>query len=153
MQPAAVGSAVIRVDEFDVVIAGDMICWGDQGFRVTQEIRHYARDGKRVALVQAVELSAGRRIAPEIQTCVGRKLATVADPAAIAATELLVLHSPSTVAWTARPLGRIRSAKTVLVCHRSQDFGVKRIRQRLRGGAEQSMGARDCAAGTVADAG
>ncbi len=53
---------------------------GDRGLRIAQEVRHYAADGLKVGLIQATTPSAGSRIAPEIQGCVRRGLASVVSP-------------------------------------------------------------------------
>lgn len=109
---------------------------GDRGLRIAQEVRRHAADGLRVGLIQAAPPPAGLRVAPEIQSCVRRGLATVVSPSEVPDTELLIIHGPSEVAWSDRSLSEIRSQRTILVCHRSADFAVRRLRQRLEGSLE-----------------
>jgi hypothetical protein len=118
---------------FDVLVAGDMTSRDDLAFRVAQEVRHYAREGYRVALLQATKPAPGRRIAPEIQTCVRRGLADVVDPASRPATTLLIVHRPSEIDWAEQALAGISAESATLVVHCQHDYGVSRVRQRLRG--------------------
>ena len=133
---AAAAPVAAHADYFDVIIAGDMTHAGDRAFRVAQDVRHYFGAGLRVGLLQASLPAPGSRIAPEVQTCVRRRLADVVAPALDLTADLLIIHGPSKVAWTARRLGEIKSERTVLVCHRTDDYIVQRTRQRLRGSAE-----------------
>jgi UDP:flavonoid glycosyltransferase YjiC (YdhE family) len=119
-----------------VIIAGDMTCAGDRGLRIAQEIRHYAANGLKVGLWQAAPPQARLRISPEIQCCVRRGLASIVPRSDAPDTELLVIHAPSEVAWSERPLAEVRARQTTLVCHRAQDFAVKRLEQRLRRSAK-----------------
>lgn len=122
---------------FDVIVAGDMTRPGDHGFRIAEEIRHHASADRKVGMLQAAMPQSGRLIAPEVQSCVRRGLATIVDPTAgELSTHLLLIHAPSGLAWTERPLGKIRSRLTTIVCHGAEDFAVTRIKQRLRGSAE-----------------
>lgn len=121
---------------FDVIVAGDMTRPGDRGFRVAQEVWHYASLGRKVGLVQATVPRPGSRIAPEVQSCVRRGFGTILDPANKLRTDLLVVHAPAEIAWTERSLAEIGSERTVLVCHHAADLTVPRLRQRLRGSAE-----------------
>lgn len=121
---------------FGVVIAGDMTHPGDRGLRIAQEVRHYAADGLTVGLLQAAPPQAGSRIAPEIQSCVRRGLATIVAPTDVAETDLLIIHAPSEIAWSERSLTAIRATQATLVCHRAEDFAVKRLGQRLKGVTE-----------------
>lgn len=118
--------------KFDVLIAADMTIEGDRAFRIAEEIRHHARDGGRVGLVQGAKPTPGSRIAREVQTCVRRGLAEVVDPASAPATSLLVVHGPSGIGWRERSLAGIRAGRAILVVHDERDYAVTRIRQRLR---------------------
>lgn len=121
---------------FDVIIAGDMTHGGDRGFRIAQEIRHYAAAGLAVGVIQATVPEAGRRIAPEVQSCVRRGLTATVDPSAEPATELFIVHAPAEISWAERPLAGVGAKRCVLVCHTRKDFGVKHIAQRLQSSAE-----------------
>ncbi|WMT91981.1 glycosyltransferase [Pelagibacterium sp. H642] len=117
----------------DVLIAGDMTTQDDMAFRVAEEIRHFAREGYRVGLMQAASPVPGSKIAPEIQTCVRRGLAAVIDPAARPETTLLIIHRPSTIDWSEQALAGIRAKSVTLVVHCKRDYHTTRVRQRLRG--------------------
>ena len=123
--------------DFDVVIAGDMTRWGERSFRLVQDVRSYAATGKRVGVLHAAALKPESRIAPEIQTCVRRGLATVVEPAAQLISDLLVVHGPSELDWSHRPLYGIRTEQAVLVGHRAADFSIKRLSQHLKTDAVQ----------------
>lgn len=118
---------------FDVLIAGDMTIQGDRAFRVTEEIRHYAKEGGLVGVVQGARPMPGSRIAREVQTCLRRGLAELVDPASTPASKLLVVHGPSEIGWRDRSLTGIRAEQAILVVHDRQDYAITGIRQRLRG--------------------
>ncbi|MBL8595029.1 MAG: hypothetical protein JNK01_20250, partial [Devosia sp.] len=128
---------------FDVIIGADMTRPGDRGLRIAQEVRHYAADGLKVGLIQATTPSAGSRIAPEIQGCVRRGLASVVSPSEQPDTDLLILHGPSEISGADRLLSEIRAQRTILVCHRSADFGTGHLTQRLKGSLELSWAPTD----------
>ena len=121
---------------FDVIVAGDMTRPGDRGFRVAQEVRHYAAQGLKVGLLQAKLPRPDGRIAQEVQSCVRRGLATIVHPDGALQTGLLIVHAPAEVGWTERSLAEIRSQRTVVVCHHAADFTVPRLRQRLKASAQ-----------------
>jgi UDP:flavonoid glycosyltransferase YjiC (YdhE family) len=135
-QQATSAPAETRGEQFDIIIAGDMTLPGDRAFRVALEIRRYSDMGLRVGVLQASQPAPGSRISQQVQSCVRRKLAEVVDPAVHLATELLVVHGPSEVAWSVRRLARIKSQRTLLVCHRVEDYTTGRTRQHLRGSVE-----------------
>ena len=125
--PAGVAST-----DFDVVIAGDMSRWGERSLRIAQEARSYAAQGQRVGLLYASQRNSRSRIAPEIQTCVRRGLATVVNATSSHIADLLVVHAPSEIDWSSEPLLSIRARRTTLVCHQLADTTVARTSQRLR---------------------
>lgn len=117
--------------DFDVVIAGDMTAGGERSFRIAEEVRSHAAAGRQVGLLHAAALGPASRIAPEIQTCVRRGLASVLDPAEHRTVDLLVVHGPSELDWQGKPLAGIRAERATLVCHQAADYGVTRMSQRL----------------------
>lgn len=121
--------------DFDVVIAGDMTRGGERSFRIAYEARSFASEGKRVALLNAAQLQADYRIASEIQTCVRRGVAHVIESTDARTTDMLVVHAPSELDWTGKPLAGIRAKDAVVVCHRVEDFGVTRVSQRIKASA------------------
>ena len=124
---------------FDVVIAGDMTRWGERSFRIAQEVRSHAASGRRVGLLHAAGLEPDSRIAPEIQTCVRRGLAVVVEASARQAVNLLVVHAPSEIDWSRKPLSGIGAEQAVLVVHQVADFSAPRISQRVKAGTVQWM--------------
>jgi hypothetical protein len=135
-EAARTGAPVRSSTPFGVIIAGDMTCPGDRGLRVAEEIRGYASEGLKVGIVQTLAPRAGTRIAPGIQSCVRRGLATLVVPSSELSTDLMVVHAASEVSWSDRPLGDIRSARTVLVSYRPEDYRVQRIIHRLKASGE-----------------
>jgi UDP:flavonoid glycosyltransferase YjiC (YdhE family) len=125
-------SVVARSSSFDVIIAADMTRWGERSFRIAQEVRTYADRGWRVGVLQAAPLRPSSRIAPEIQTCVRRRLAHVVKSADQQTVRLLVVHAPSEVDWSQPGLTGIEAEEAILVCHHAADFGVPRLSQRLK---------------------
>ena len=123
--------------DIDVVIAGDMTRWGERSFRVAQEVRSYAASGKRVGLLHAAPLTPDSRIAPEIQTCVRRGLATVVEASAQHIAGLLVVHAPSELEWSRKPLVAIRAEQAILICHQTADYAVTGIAQHIKARARQ----------------
>lgn len=121
--------------DFDVVIAGDMTNWGERSFRIAQEVRSYAASGRRMGLLHASPLKPDSRIAPEIQTCVRRGLASVVEASKQHTIGLLVVHAPSELDWPRKPLTGMRAERAMLVCHRVADYGVTRMSQRLKASA------------------
>lgn len=121
--------------DFDVVVAGDMTSWGERSFRIAQEVRSYAASGRRVGLLHASPLKPDSRIAPEIQTCVRRGLASVVEASKQHSIGLLVVHAPSELDWPRKPLTGMRAEQAMLVCHRVADYSVTRIAQRLKASA------------------
>jgi len=117
--------------EFDVVVAGDMTAPGERSFRIAQEVRSHAANGRRVGLLQAAPLKPNARIASEIQTCVRRGLASVVEVSDRRTAGLLVVHGPSELDWPQKPLNGIRAERAQLVCHQVADYAVTRISQRL----------------------
>src|SRR5688572_30010370 len=123
--------------QFDVVVAGDMTRWGERSFRIAQEVRSYAASGRRVGLLHASALNPDSRIAPEIQTCVRRGLATVVEPSTRLMADLLVVHAPSELEWSRKPLSGIRADDAMLICHQVADYSAPRISQRVKAGTVQ----------------
>jgi UDP:flavonoid glycosyltransferase YjiC (YdhE family) len=118
--------------DFDVVIAGDMTRWGERSLRIAQEVRSYAASGKNVGLVNTSRLTESSRIAPEVQTCVRRGLATVVKVADLHTADLLIVHGPSEIEWTDKPLINIHAQNAVLVCHDRADYTGTRLSQRIK---------------------
>jgi hypothetical protein len=114
-----------------------MTRWGERSFRLAQEVRSHAASGKRVAMLQAAALQPESRIAPELETCIRRGLATVVEPSAQHTAGLLVVHGPSELDWAHKPLTGIRAKQAVLVCHHADDFSLKRLSQHLKADAVQ----------------
>lgn len=127
-------SAGMGQPHFDVVIAGDMTRWGERSFRLAQEVRSHAASGRRVGLLHASALGPDSRIAPEIETCVRRELAVTLEPSTGHMADLLVVHAPSEVAWSRKPLSNIRAARAMLVCHQVADYSTSRLSQRIKAG-------------------
>ena len=125
-------SAGVVQPDFDVVIAGDMTRWGERSLRIAQEVRSYAASGKRIGLVNTSRLSEFSRVAPEVQTCVRRGLATVVKVVDRHMADLLIVHGPAEVEWTDKPLINIRTKNAVLVCHDRADYTVTRLSQHIK---------------------
>jgi UDP-N-acetylglucosamine:LPS N-acetylglucosamine transferase len=121
--------------DFDVIVAGDMTRWGERSFRIAQEVRGYVASGQRVGLLHASLLEPNSRIAPEIETCVRRGLASVVDASEPRTVGLLVVHAPSELDWPRKPLTGIRADRAMLICHQVADFSVARISGHIRASA------------------
>ncbi|WP_423066924.1 glycosyltransferase [Devosia sp. CN2-171] len=109
---------------------------GERSFRIAQEVRSHAASGRRVGLLHAAPLRPDSRIAPEIQTCVRRGLASVVEASEKGTTGLLLVHGPSELDWPRKPLAGIRAEQAMLICHQIADYGVTRISQRLGVGVQ-----------------
>jgi len=108
---------------FDIVLMADFTQPGDISFRLAQEIRHFAAQRKSVGLVQINRPPRHRQIAPEVQTCVRRGLATVLSQSSDNVAEMIV-HAPSLLAGQSEVLENLRPGNTTMVCYGRQDFAA-----------------------------
>lgn len=108
----------------DILIAADFTQAGDRAYRLAQEIRSLASSGSRIGLIQFRKPDDAATIAPEIQTCVRRGYARVADPDTPSAARRLVVHEPSCADWSLSILRTPRACDVVLVCYQPSDFAA-----------------------------